>query len=71
MIWLVAKKAFLGFRLNPDLKRQLEEIAAKEERSISQVCEMLLRTGVEAYKKDGSRYFQRSLARVRQKHGEQ
>src|SRR5437763_624728 len=47
IISLVAKKVFLGFRLSPDLRKQLEEIAAHEERSLSQICELLLRKGVE------------------------
>jgi hypothetical protein len=61
----VSKKAFLGFRLDPDLKGELEEISGKEERSISQICEILLRTGVDAYKKEGSKYFQRHVGRGR------
>ena len=63
MICSVSKKAFLGFRLDPDLKGQLEEMADKEERSISQICEILLRTGVDAYKKEGSKYFLRHIGR--------
>ena len=59
----MAKKAFLGFRLNPELKKQLEEIALAEERSISQVCEMLLRKGAEAYQKKGPKYLQQFLPR--------
>jgi len=58
----VPKSAFLGFRINPELKKQLESIAEKEERSISQICEVLLRGGVAAYKSDGSKYLQRFLA---------
>ncbi len=52
----------MGFRLNPELKNQLEEIAEEEERSISQICEMLLRKGVEAYKKEGPKYLHRFLS---------
>ncbi len=59
----MAKKAFLGFRLNPELKKQLEEIALAEERSISQVCEMLLRKGAAGYQKKGPKYLQRFLSR--------
>ena len=59
----MAKKAFLGFRLNPELKRQLEEIAETEERSISQVCEMILRKGTEAYRKEGPKYLDRLISR--------
>jgi len=59
----VVKKAFLGFRLVPELKAELEKVAAREERSVSQICEILLRIGVDAYKKDGSKYLQRFLSR--------
>jgi hypothetical protein len=58
----MAKSAFLGIRMNPELKKQLEQIALREERSISQVCEVLLRGGAAAYQKEGSKYFQRLLS---------
>jgi hypothetical protein len=61
----------LAFRIPGDLKKGLEEIAKQEARSVSQVCEMLLRTGVEAYQKEGTGYLQRSLSRGRQKQTEQ
>jgi hypothetical protein len=60
-IWGVAKKEFLAFRLIPDLKKEIEEIARREQRSISQICELLLRRGVDAYKKEGPEYLQRLL----------
>jgi hypothetical protein len=31
-----------------------------EERSVSQVCELLLRKGIDAYKKEGAKYLRRS-----------
>jgi hypothetical protein len=58
----MAKSAFLGIRLNPELKKQLEQIALREERSISQVCEVLLRGGIGAYQKEGSKYLQSLLS---------
>jgi len=58
----MAKSAFLGFRVPPALRKQLEEIAQREERSISQICEVLLRGGVTAYQKRGSKYLQRLLS---------
>ena len=58
----VAKKMFLAFRLVPDLKKEIEEIAHREQRSVSQICELLLRGGIDAYKKDGSKYVQHLLA---------
>jgi hypothetical protein len=62
----VPKKDFLAFRINPDLKLQIEEIADAEQRSISQICELFLKGAVEDYKKDGPQYMQRLL--TKQKH---
>jgi hypothetical protein len=42
---------------------ELAKVAAREERSVSQICEILLRIGADAYKKDGSKYLQRFLSR--------
>jgi hypothetical protein len=58
MICPVARKIFLGIRLNPELKKTLEQIGDAEERSVSQICELLLRKGVEAYRKEGPTYLQ-------------
>ena len=58
MICPVARKIFLGIRLNPELKKTLEQIGDAEERSVSQICELLLRKGVDAYRKDGPIYLQ-------------
>ena len=58
MISAVARKMFLGIRINPELKKTLEQIGDAEERSVSQICELLLRKGVDAYRKDGPIYLQ-------------
>jgi hypothetical protein len=63
----VAKRDFLAFRIDPDLKQQIEEIADEEQRSISQICELFLKGAVEDYKKDGPQYIQRLLARQKHK----
>ena len=63
MMWDMARKVFLGVRINPVLKAGLEQIAAAEERTVSQICELLLRQGAEAYKKEGPKYLQRFLSR--------
>jgi hypothetical protein len=63
----VPKKDFLAFRINPDLKQQIEEIADEEQRSISQICELFLKGAVEDYKKDGPQYIQRLLAKQKHK----
>jgi len=47
--------------MTPDLRTQLERIAQREERSMSQICEVMLRGGVAAYQKEGSKYVQRLL----------
>jgi hypothetical protein len=59
----MARKMFLGIRIDPELKRTLEEIGDAEARSVSQVCELLLRRGVDAYKKEGGRYLQHIRSR--------
>jgi hypothetical protein len=62
-ISLVAKTEFLAFRVAPELKRELQRMADDEQRALSQVCEMLLYEGVEAYKKEGPRLMQRLVAK--------
>ena len=59
----MAKSAFLGMRISPELRKYLEQIALREERSISQICEVLLRGGVAAYQKEGSKYLERILVK--------
>ena len=56
-------KHFLAFRVPPSLREEIHEIAVNEARSISQVCELLLAEGVEAYKKDGPKFIQRLVAK--------
>jgi hypothetical protein len=63
MIRSVARKVFLGVRINPELKKILEEVANVEERSVAQICELLLRAGIDAYKKNGTKYLQQSMSR--------
>jgi hypothetical protein len=60
---VTTKKEFLAFRVSPTLKDEIQEIAASEARSISQICELLLVEGVEAYKKEGDKYMQRLVAK--------
>jgi hypothetical protein len=57
----VARKLFLGVRIDPELRKTLEEIANDEERSVSQICELMLRKGIEGYKREGANYLQRPL----------
>jgi hypothetical protein len=60
---VTTKKDFLAFRVSPDLKNDIQGIANSEARSISQVCELLLSEGVQAYKKEGPKFIQRLIAK--------
>jgi hypothetical protein len=51
------------FRVNPELRRDIQRIAAEEQRTITHVCEMLLHEGAEAYKKEGPKFMQRLVAK--------
>ncbi len=64
------KDAPLAFRIPADLKRKLQDVARLEARSISQICEILLKLGVEAYEKEGSKYIQRFLSRQKKESSE-
>jgi hypothetical protein len=55
------KNAPLAFRVPDQLKKTLQEIADREARSISQICEILLTIGADAYKKEGSKFLQSYL----------
>jgi len=57
----------IGFRIPSELKRTLSEIASREGRSLAQLCEIFLRSGVLSYKKEGSKYVQRLLSRQSKK----
>lgn len=49
-------------RIRSDLKKELEAIAAREGRSVAQICEAFLKAGAESYKKRGAGFVQRFLA---------
>ena len=49
-----------------DLKIGVEEIAAREGRSVAQICDAFLRAGVDAYHKQGAKSFQKYITRYRQ-----
>ena len=51
------------FRIGSDLKKDLESIAAREGRSVAQICDAFLKAGSEAYRKKGPKYLQRFLSR--------
>jgi len=52
----------IGFRIAADVKSSLAQIARKEGRSLAQICDIFLRGGIEAYRKEGPRYLQRFLS---------
>jgi hypothetical protein len=60
----------LGFRVSGDLKRELQTVARREGRTLSQLCEILLAGGLETYKKEGSKYLQRTLSHYRKEPSE-
>jgi hypothetical protein len=59
----VARTGVLVFRVDPALRRDIQRIADEEQRTITQVCEMLLYEGVEAYKKEGRKFMQHLVAK--------
>jgi hypothetical protein len=59
------KDAPLAFRIPADLKKRLLRLAKLEARSLSQICEMLLKIGADEYDKDGHKYLQRLLTSTR------
>lgn len=59
----MARRIFLGIRVDPELRKALEDIGNSEERSVSQICEMLLKRGAEAYQREGPKYLHHSASR--------
>ena len=58
------KDARLTFRVRATLKKDLEGVARREGLSVAQICEAFLLAGSETYKKQGSKFVQRMLARL-------
>ena len=59
----MAKDNRFTFRIRSDVKKDLENIAAHEGRSVAQICDAFLKAGLEAYKRDGTKYLVRLLSR--------
>ena len=57
------KDTRLTFRIHSGLKKSLEAIAAREGRSVAQICEAFLKAGKSAYEKSGDQDLQRFLSR--------
>jgi hypothetical protein len=64
---MTAKDERIGFRVSSEIKVALLQIARKEGRSLAQVCELLLRGGINEYEKEGSSYLHRLLVRPKEK----
>ncbi len=60
------KDAPLAFRIQADLKKKLLKLAKQEARSLSQICEMLLKIGVDEYDKEGHKYLQKTMISTRE-----
>jgi hypothetical protein len=58
------KDTRLTFRVNSNLKRTVESIAAREGQSVARICEAFLLAGSEAYKKQGAKLLQRMLGQL-------
>ncbi|PYT58638.1 MAG: hypothetical protein DMG46_11195 [Acidobacteria bacterium] len=59
----MAKDTRLSFRVRSDLKESLEAIAAREGRSVAQICEVFLQAAMRTYQKEGSKFLQRFVGR--------
>jgi predicted transcriptional regulator len=64
---MIAKDTRLTFRVQSNLKKRLESVAASEGRSVAQICEAFLHSGLLKYEKEGTTYIKRFLARDEQK----
>ncbi len=64
---MTAKDERIGFRVSSEIKVALSQIAKKEGRSLAQVCELLLRGGINEYVREGSKYLHRFLERPKEK----
>ena len=58
------KDARLTFRVNSDLKRDVEAIATREGQSVARICEAFIMAGSEAYKKQGAKLLRRMLGHL-------
>lgn len=58
------KDTRLTFRVNSELKRDVEAIASREGQSVARICEAFIMAGSEAYKKQGTKSLRRMLGRL-------
>jgi hypothetical protein len=64
------KDAALSFRVPRRLKAEIQKAALMEGRSLAQVCEALLNGGLEVYRREGPKYFQRLISRQKKEPSE-
>jgi hypothetical protein len=64
------KDTRLTFRVHSSLKNDLEAIAAREGRSVAQICDAFLKAGSEIYLKKGPKFLQRFLSRQKKEPSE-
>jgi len=64
------KNEQIGFRLSANLKRELQAVARREGRTLSQICEMFVAGGLESYRKEGVKYLQRLLVHQKKESSE-
>ena len=57
------KDTRLTFRVHSSSKKNLEAIAAREGRSVAQICDAFLKVGSEIYVKKGPKFLQRLFSR--------
>jgi hypothetical protein len=58
------KDARLTFRVNSDLKRDIEAIATREGQSVARICEAFIMAGSDTYRKQGTKSLLRMLGRL-------
>lgn len=58
------------FRISSELKKDLEAIAAREGRSVAQICDAFLKVGSETYMKKGPKFLQRVFSRQKKEPSE-
>lgn len=62
---LMRKDTQFTFRITAALKKEMQNIAEQEGRSMAQICEVFLMAGSEGYKKGHAKFLQRFLTRRR------
>lgn len=58
------KDTRLTFRVNSDLKKEVEAIATREGQSVARICEAFIIAGSDAYKRQGTKSLRRILGRL-------